>query len=426
MKNRFILLMAIFALTVVDAQAHEVLSGCDADFEIASQVLTASGWQVTFSNLSEADAGIGTVIWYFGDGTSSTAFEPSHIYSVAGEYEICLVITSADGACVDDNCDTWMIGEMGGECEANWDWEDDGLTVAFINDSDDGGSTIVTYLWSFGDGTTSSEENPDHTYTSAGEYEVCLSIITADGCYSTKCDDVDVEGGSGGGNCDAFFAVQSITAGDGVFTVEFDNQSSGGISGGPTPYVWSFGDGSAYFEGDEATHFYAAPGTYLVCLTMGVSGSDCFDQFCDEIVLGSADCIDTALMDPTVECTTVIDPVCGCDNITYDNACIAENYYGVIFWVSGECSTTGISETDKSTLHIYPNPANDFIVIENALPGIATIEIRNTTGALVWQLTDVFIEEAYTVSLNELHAGNYFMSIIQSNERKTKALIIQH
>lgn len=425
MKSRFFLLTAIFAINFFSIHAQEMMADCDADFEIASQELTVSGWEVTFSNLSNADAGIGSVIWDFGDGTSSTAFEPTHTYTSAGEYEICIVITSADGACVDDRCDSWMIGELDGDCESNWDWEDDGLTVSFINDSDAGGSTIVTYFWTFGDGTTSSEENPEHTYASAGEYEVCLSIITADGCYSSECNNVDVEGGGSGGACDAFFEVVSITPGDGGFTVIFDNMSSGGATGS-TPYVWSFGDGSEYFEGDEADHFYATSGTYLVCLTMGESGTDCFDQFCDEIVLGSAECIDTSLIDESVDCPTVVEPVCGCDNITYDNACIAENYFGVIFWVSGECSTTGISETEKSTLHIYPNPANDFIVIENSIPGIATIEIRNTTGALVWQQTDVFLENEKTISLNEIHTGNYFLSIIQNNERNTQALIIQH
>ncbi|MFZ1826619.1 MAG: PKD domain-containing protein [Chitinophagales bacterium] len=422
MKSK--ILFTLFILIAIFNFQNVIASDCDADFEIASQELTIDGWAVTFANLCEADAGVGSVIWDFGDGTSSTEFEPTHIYSVAGEYDICVVMLSLDASCVDERCDSWDIGEADGDCQADWDWEDSGLTVSFNDDSDDGGSTIITYLWNFGDGTTSSEINPEHIYASAGEYEVCLSIITADGCYSTECDDVDVEGGGSGGACSPFFEVNAITPLGIGYNVEFTNMSTGGDAS--TPYVWSFGDGSEYFTGEDAEHLYTIPGSYLVCVTMGSSGSDCFEQFCDEIILGANDCIDTALINNSVDCGTVIDPVCGCDNNTYDNACIAENYFGVMFYVDGECSATSIEEELINGLKVYPNPANNTIAIHTNTLDNYNVSLCNMLGNIVAHLSNVNLQETYNLDVQQIPAGTYLLIIENNGTIENRTVIIQH
>ena len=48
-------------------------------------------------------------------------------------------------------------------------------------------------------------------------------------------------------------------------------------------------------------------------------------------------CINTSQIDSTLLCPTVLDPVCGCDSITYSNSCVAENYAGVTSWTPGPC-----------------------------------------------------------------------------------------
>jgi hypothetical protein len=52
---------------------------------------------------------------------------------------------------------------------------------------------------------------------------------------------------------------------------------------------------------------------------------------------GGNACINTAQIDSTLLCPTVLEPVCGCDSITYSNSCIAENYAGVTSWTQGPC-----------------------------------------------------------------------------------------
>ena len=75
-----------------------------------------------------------------------------------------------------------------------------------------------------------------------------------------------------------------------------------------------------------------------------VDGVDYSPYFYDDYTscvssCGDTLCINPDLIDPEILCPTVIDPVCGCDSITYNNACEAENWYGVTSWTPGECST---------------------------------------------------------------------------------------
>jgi hypothetical protein len=55
---------------------------------------------------------------------------------------------------------------------------------------------------------------------------------------------------------------------------------------------------------------------------------------------GTITCIDSTQINPDIMCTADYNPVCGCNDITYSNACIAENWFGVTSWTPGECQGT--------------------------------------------------------------------------------------
>ena len=131
------------------------------------------------------------------------------------------------------------------------------LEVNFNNDST---GIITEYSWDFGDGTTSTEENPVKTYTSAGTYTVTLTVTGLEGITDTFT------------RTDYIIAVDSLTAGfsgsplsgSEPLTVNFTDSSIGDIS----YRIWNFGDGTALEDVTDPSHTYSNPGTYTVSLTV--------------------------------------------------------------------------------------------------------------------------------------------------------------
>jgi len=143
------------------------------------------------------------------------------------------------------------------------------LTVRFQNFST---GYIIRYLWDFGDGGTSLEKSPFHTYVSEGLYTVKLNVVTSTGAQgiATKVAYINVSSDE----YVPFFYVDSIsnpysiqTAADlnvDPKTFTFVDQSNGNI----TQRNWIFGDGNTFTQEDpdkhDITHQYLQPGEYIV------------------------------------------------------------------------------------------------------------------------------------------------------------------
>jgi gliding motility-associated-like protein len=122
-----------------------------------------------------------SVTWDFGDATTSSTLNPVKFYSAPGTYTVKLKATF--GSCVDSVTKTVVVkpkptlsftGNPVVSCQAP-------LTVNFTNQSGGG----FTYLWDFGDGGTSTQANPSHTYNSNGSYSVTLYVTNSLGCQDT-------------------------------------------------------------------------------------------------------------------------------------------------------------------------------------------------------------------------------------------------
>jgi len=148
---------------------------------------------VTFQNLSVNAA---TYLWDFGDGTFSTLKNPSHTFtSNTSAYSVKLT-AYGDFGCSDEavqlNYITVVIPPA-----ANFAAFPDSVinvpdhTFNFKNLST---GNAVKYSWSFGDGKTSADINPTHTYLDTGSYKVTLTVTNADGCTGTSVRTVKIAG----------------------------------------------------------------------------------------------------------------------------------------------------------------------------------------------------------------------------------------
>ena len=208
-------------------------------------------WQVTLANCSQAASGEVSCLWEFPDGTSYTTpyfFEStSYTFNSPGAYPFCLTVEEISG-CVSTLCDTLYVdslgnvtitsvlpdceGEPGGNalpgnsctvpgttlegtwsadciCEPNntepcnadfWVVQamgPDSLPVPYelwVWNLSTGGSGNFQFLWNFGDGTSSTDAFPTHTYSGNGPYVLCLTINDNNNCTSTHCDSISING----------------------------------------------------------------------------------------------------------------------------------------------------------------------------------------------------------------------------------------
>lgn len=160
-----------------------------------------------------------------------------------------------------------------------WTGSNTGL-VSFTNTSDSNNNgTITSYLWNFGDGTSSADANPTHTFTPGSGHYVCLTIGTSNGCSATFCDSVNV--GNPNGGCTAGFTSQP---GNALNSMIFVGTFNGQVNNNAT-YTWDFGDNNVGTGGPTHDHTYSAAGTYNVCVT--VSNNGCTATYCQQVTVGS-------------------------------------------------------------------------------------------------------------------------------------------
>ena len=240
----------------------------------ASQCLTGNTF--VFTNTSSISSGIISYKWNFGDGSNSTTVSPTHSYTTAGSYIVMLVVTSNNG-CTDTARQTITVNPK--------------PAVSFtINDPAqclNGNSFILTntstiatgniaYQWNFGDGGSSTLQNPTHSYAAAGLFKIRLIVISDKGCIDSLSKTISVVP-----KPVAAFSINSASQCFGGNSFVFSNSTTDPV--GTLTYQWYFGDGTTSTL-TNPTHNYSAPGSYMVKL-VAIGGSGCKDSITHSITV---------------------------------------------------------------------------------------------------------------------------------------------
>jgi PKD repeat protein len=207
--------------------------------------------------------------WTFGDGGTSSVQNPTHQYAANGVYIVTLTVADSLGAS-DSDTTSATITTVSVVAAAHGPYTGTMCSpVQFTGSATGGCGAPYSYSWTFGDGGTSSVQNPSHQYAADGTYPVTLTVT--DGVGASDSDTTSA----------TITTVSVVAAAHGLYTGTMCSpvQFTGSATGGCTPYYysWTFGDGGTSSV-QNPTHQYAANGVYIVTLTvadsLGASDSD--------------------------------------------------------------------------------------------------------------------------------------------------------
>ncbi|TFG49068.1 MAG: PKD domain-containing protein, partial [Gemmatimonadales bacterium] len=230
---------------------------------------------------------------------------------------------------------------------------------------------ISGWVWDFGDGASSTEQNPGHTFTDAGSFTVALEVTGPGGSDTFELPDPIVVLESVAGDFEA-----STTFGAAALSVTFTDLSTGD----PDSWLWSFGDGQTD-NLQSPTHIYLEPGEYEVVLTAG--------NGCSSDVVTRTDCV------------------------------IVNGYSAV---EAGMPVRFGLEQN-------FPNPFNPSTTIAFSLerPGHACLEIFDSAGRRIEVLVDRELAAGghETVWRADRHAsGVYFARLHAGDQTATTRLVL--
>ena len=433
---------------------------------------------VNFTSTSIGTNSFTNYRWTFGNGivlSGNNMTSTAQTYTANGTYVVTLKDSTSNPACVSQISQTINIGNVVNPCNLSANFSGAGTNGVFnFNNTSTGTSAGVTYLWNFGDATTSPSVSPSHTYTNAGNYTVTLSANNnySYSCVSTKTTVISVS------ICSLASNFTHTVGANGL--VNFSSTSTG--TNALTGYSWNFGDGNNG-NGANTSHVYNN-GNYIATLNAvnySVNPS-CSDTSSHAITVNTNTCIANANFSiaptATAQYWNVIPAApanvssaiwtwgdgSSSNTLYTSHQYSAAGTYSICLTVAVNCGATSShcssyyifrsSEQDNSAMiyvnvidpyifmansniemksilyTIYPNPSNgDFNLNVSGLDyGLVKVSISNIIGTQVFE-TEV---EASNGSLSkELHVnylsnGIYFVKINSGKKEHIKKIVINN
>lgn len=360
-----------------------------------------NGLNISFTNTTTPSAN--TYFWDFGDGSTLTdttgVVSPNYSYPTLGIYTATLII-NAGTPCADTASHVVNLSYVDAEflndapaCK--------GVPINFTDTSDvDPGSSITSWAWSFGDGFTSTSQNPSHPYNAGGAFTVTLITTTAAGCTDTMTHVVNIQG------------LPIANAGND--TVSCTNNSTINLGG----TVLNAGGGQWYATGAFTPNSFTLNPTYTPTASAVTNGSDTLMLVTTSNALCPADTdlvVISFYAGPTVNAggdisvckDTVSIPVCGTVTVasggvwqttgtgTFVNAALTCTQYipssadttagSVIVYITTTGNGNCLSASDSINILFTSTPyatitANDSFCASNPV----NLAVNITTGSGIW------------------------------------------
>ena len=391
-----------------------------ADFSATS---VCAGGTTTFTNATTGGSGTKTYAWSFGDGSTSSAENPTHSYSAAGNYSVSLT-TTGQGNCSGTVTKSIQVYKaptvsvsVSDVCEG---------TASYFTSTTTGASS---YDWDFGDGNSSTAQSPRHTYAKAGTYTVKLTANSAYGCSTVETTTATVNDLPTAGFNNSTVCLGNATS--------FTNTSS--ISSGTLTYSWNFGDGSTS-TATSPSHTYSSAGNYTVTLMATANG--CSNSYTTTVVVNDV---------PTADFTTA--------NVCVGNAMSFSNYSGGAtkyswnfgdgsaastatkpshtYTASGNFTVTltaenaaGCTDTKSVSVTVFGTPTADFSASDACAGTAVSFTNKSSTGSYLWNFGDGGASTTTSPSHTYKSAGTYTVMLTVKNsngcESSTSSQITIH
>jgi gliding motility-associated-like protein len=295
---------------------------------------SACSQTVSFTNTSNISSGsITSTLWSFGDGNTSINSNTFNNYTTTGTFTVQLICSSNMG-CKDTavipvtiNALPTAIFSANSACANS--------VTSFTNNSSVSSGSIISTNWSFGDGLTSTSNQPSHQYAASGSYSVTLTISTNNNCTNTITQSVTVNPLP-----NVMFSANSVCQGNVTNYINNSNISSGSI----TNYVWDYtSDGTPDNTTQNTSNTFATSGTYTTQL-MAISNLNCIQSVTQVI---------NVYPNPVVQFTS--QPVCfGAPVVFTNSSSINSGLISSYTWSFGDGTTSPIANTQ----HLYNSYGN--------------------------------------------------------------------
>ncbi len=276
--------------------------------------------------------------WDFGNGVTSNNQNPTLVYSQPGIYTITL--TASNGSSTDTEVKSALIRVNASPIpnfSVNQNKGCSPHTPQFTDLSIPQSGTITQWYWAFGNGQTSTNQNPITTFTEIKKYNTFLKVTDINGCETTitKNSFIELDGP------EADFEFDSVICGLPA-NILFLNQSIGN----DLEYYWEFGDGNTSTSEIPGIHTYTAFDSTEVILAVTEKATGCSDTISQSLVVGN------------YEATFDYNIICGINGFTIevDNT---TPFFAKLEWdFNGEA----FKFTNKATYHFNSTGSKDIIL----------------------------------------------------------------